>query len=280
MFNELNNFHKQNKIFEEYTTIEMWNDPHISKQMLEFHLNPDLALASRGRNFISESVKFIIDKFNMDQNKSVVDFGCGPGLYTTEFAKTGAWVTGIDVSENSISYAEKMKYEKKLNINYVQKNYLDFQTDKKFDLVTMIFCDFCVLNPAQRNQLLNIFSSVLKSGGKIIFDLFSEKFFENMPLETNYEYCSEGGFWSDEAYHLFSKTFKYEKEKTILLKYLVIEETRKRTFYNYLKSFTEQEIISELKNFSFGNFEVFNNVKGEKGNSNSDTICIVAEKTD
>lgn len=37
----------------------LWNDEHISKGMLQAHLNPDIDAASRKHEFIRESVKWI-----------------------------------------------------------------------------------------------------------------------------------------------------------------------------------------------------------------------------
>ena len=76
----------------------------------------------------------------------------GPGLYTSSFAKRGkAKVTGIDFSSNSIKYARQTAEKEELKIDYICQNYLEFNTDKKFDLITMIMCDFCALSPEQAN---------------------------------------------------------------------------------------------------------------------------------
>ena len=132
------------------TAADLWADPHISKQMLDYHLNADLDLASRNAEFVAESADWIIDRFGLGKGKRVCDFGCGPGLYTTRFAEAGADVTGVDFSANSIDYANKTAAEKGLAIDYVLSNYLDFETDGKFDLMTLIFDDICPLSPSQR----------------------------------------------------------------------------------------------------------------------------------
>ena len=52
----------------------------------------------------------------LKEGKRVIDFGCGPGLYATRLAQKGAFVTGIDFSENSINYARTAAMEKGLSI--------------------------------------------------------------------------------------------------------------------------------------------------------------------
>jgi len=86
------------------------------------------------------------------RNTEIADFGCGPGLYTTRLAERGAIVTGIDFSENSLRHAKQVADEKGLDITYVLRNYLDFDTTDRFDLIIMIMCDYCALSPGQRNK--------------------------------------------------------------------------------------------------------------------------------
>lgn len=130
--------------FEFYTASDLWTDEHIAKQMLNYHLHPDIDAASRNSTFIAESSEWIIDHFELAKCKKVADFGCGPGLYTSAFAKAGAVVTGIDFSSNSLAYASEAAQNSNLEINYVNTNYLDYSTNDHFDLIIMIMCDFAL----------------------------------------------------------------------------------------------------------------------------------------
>ena len=175
MFNKLKNINSRPKPFEYYTAIELWTNDYTAKQMLNFHLNEDLDLASRNKAFMDRSTKFIIEQFKMDNTKDVAEFGCGPGLYTHKFAETGAKVTGIDVSANSIKYAQDQAEKAGLDIDYIVADYLNFDTDKRFDLILLIFTDLCVLSPNQRSILLDKFRSLLKPDGKIFLDVERQK---------------------------------------------------------------------------------------------------------
>ena len=104
MFNELKQMNEKPKPFEIYTAEELWTDEYTSKQMLNYHLNEDIDLSSRNRKFIEKSVEWILTHFSVNDNTRMMDFGCGPGLYTQRFANTGAKVTGIDFSKSSINW--------------------------------------------------------------------------------------------------------------------------------------------------------------------------------
>ena len=86
-------------------------------------------------------MEWIAERFGVGDGAKIADFGCGPGLYTTRLARKGADVTGIDFSMRSIEYARKTAREEGLTVRYVNEDYLEYETDERFDLVMMIMCD-------------------------------------------------------------------------------------------------------------------------------------------
>ncbi len=66
-----------------------WDDPHISTQMLKAHLNPDNDLASRRPQTIQKSVDWLTASLDLQTGDSVIDLGCGPGLYASRLAEHG-----------------------------------------------------------------------------------------------------------------------------------------------------------------------------------------------
>jgi 2-polyprenyl-3-methyl-5-hydroxy-6-metoxy-1,4-benzoquinol methylase len=214
----------------------------------------------------------------VDNNSEIADFGCGPGLYTNMLAERGAIVTGIDFSENSLKYAKQIAAEKGLKTNYILTNYLEFETANSFDLITMIMCDFCVLNPEQRKKILSKFYSLLKPGGSVLLDVYSLNTFNQREESATYELNQLNGFWSPENYYCFVNTFKYEKEKVLLDKYTIIEESRKRIVYNWLQCFSKDSISIEFEENGFKVEEFYSDVAGKAFTSESTEIAIVAKK--
>ncbi len=200
MFKELKEINERPEPFQYYTADELWTNEHTAQQMLEYHLNESIDLSSRNRKFIENSVDWIISNFGVDNQTEIADFGCGPGLYAYRLAERGAQVTGIDFSENSLTYAEKVAAEKELNINYVLSNYLDYETTNQYDLIIMIMCDFSALSPNQRKKLLSKFRSLLKPDGTILLDVHSINFYNQREEAAIYELNQLNGFWSPDDY--------------------------------------------------------------------------------
>ena len=62
-------------------------------------------------------MRYIVSRFDLKPGRRVLDVGCGPGLYTTRLAASGARVTGIDFSERSIACAREQSRIKGLTID-------------------------------------------------------------------------------------------------------------------------------------------------------------------
>lgn len=278
MFKELEEINFRPEPFQYYTAEELWNEEHTSKKMLEFHLNESIDVSSRNINFVERSVDWICSYFKVDDMYHICDFGCGPGLYSNRLAERGACVTGIDFSARSIQYAKKITGEKKLEIKYILDNYLDYETDKRFDLIIMIMCDFCALSPTQRKHLLQKFHRFLNPNGKLLLDVYSLVSFEQRDEQSICELNLLDGFWSPHKYYGFLNTFKYIKEKIILDKYTIVERNRKREIYNWLQYFSKETLIAEFESNQFKVENLYSDVAGSKYDSKSGEMAVVCKK--
>lgn len=278
MFEELEEINARPEPFQYYTAEALWTDEHTSKQMLKYHLNDSVDASSRNSDFIHRSVEWIASHFNVNPQTAIVDFGCGPGLYATRLAEKGADVTGIDFSENSIRYAKETAAQKGLQIDYVRQNYLELETNKRFNLIIMIMCDFSALSPAQRQTMTRKFNTLLKPGGSVLLDVHSLAFFDQRKETATYEHNQLDGFWSPESYYGFLNTFKYDKEKVLLDKYTIIEKARTRVVYNWLQCFSRDAITTEFETNGLKIKEFYSDVAGKPFESDSHEFAIVAEK--
>ncbi len=278
MFKELKEINSRPAPFQFYTADELWTNEHTSRQMLEYHLNESIDVSSRNKRFIDRSVEWIVSHFEVNDKTKIADFGCGPGLYTTRLAEQGGKVTGIDFSKNSLKYAKQVAKQKRLTIDYVHTNYFDFETTRRFDLIIMIMCDFCALSPQQRRIMLSKFSSLLKSGGAVLLDVYSLNSFNEKEESASYELNQLNGFWSPRDYYCFVNTLKYEKEKVTLDKYTIIEESRTRIVYNWLQYFSNESLRKEIEENGFEIESFFSNVAGETFDHESTEFALVARK--
>jgi len=278
MFEELERINERPEPFQFYTANDLWTDEHTSRQMLSFHLDEAIDVSSRKAEFINRSVEWIASKFNIGMYARIADFGCGPGLYAARLAKRGAHVTGIDFSWRSIEYAKNVAAHEQLNISYVNQNYLDFETEDRFDLILMIMCDFCALSPTQRKGLLSKFHKNLQPDGSVLLDVYSLSAFEQREEVASYEVNQLNGFWSPNKYYGFLNTFKYDDEKVVLDKYTIIEFERTRQVYNWLQYFAPEDLESEFKDAGFSVKGIYSDVAGTPYDRKSSEFAVIVNK--
>jgi 2-polyprenyl-3-methyl-5-hydroxy-6-metoxy-1,4-benzoquinol methylase len=278
MFRQLQEINTRPAPFEQCTVADLWTDEHTSSQMLAFHLDGSVDLSSRNTEFIDRSARWIVSRFDLDQSKCVADFGCGPGLYTTRLAASGAAVTGIDFSHRSLRYARESSERQSLSVEYVHADYLEYETSRRFDLIAMIMCDFCALSPPQRRTMLDKFLALLKPGGSVLLDVYSLHAFDEREEIATYAPGLLDGFWSSKPYFGFLNTFKHQAEKVTLDKYTIFEETRTRVIYNWLQHFDREALGKEFENSAFVVEEFPGDVAGAAFDPESQEFAIVARK--
>lgn len=262
--------------FAEYTARELWTDPHTSGKMLALHLDPAVDAASRNREFLDRSADWIASRFALAPGSKVADFGCGPGLYAQRLARKGADVTGIDFSAGSLRYARDEAAREGLQIEYVQADYLDFETERRFDFILMIMCDFCALSREQRAVLLGRFRSLLAPRGRVLLDVYSSAMLETREEAATYAPDLLDGFWSPEPYFGFLNTFKYDRECLLLDKYTIVERSRIRRIFNWLQCFTPATLESEFTDCGLQLLERYGDVAGSRYDPGATEFAVVA----
>ncbi len=272
MYNLLKDISCRPLPFSKYTAKELWTQPHLASQMLSFHLSQETDLASRKNEDIASVVDWLNNKISIS-GKSLCDLGCGPGLYTEKFSNSGANVTGIDFSKVSLDYARENTDQ---SIAYIEADYLSDELPTGFDIVTLIYTDFCVLSPCQRKLLLSKVKQMLNPEGFFIFDVAGLGALKEKQESTSLDYKSMNGFWAKEDYVGIQKTFTYDEEKISLDRYLIIEPTTKWEIFNWFQYFSVDSIKCELRNAGFNATWIGNGLSDDPVSNNSNTMGIVA----
>jgi 2-polyprenyl-3-methyl-5-hydroxy-6-metoxy-1,4-benzoquinol methylase len=77
------------------------------------------------------------------EGRSVLDVGCGCGMYTIRLAQAAARVTALDISDEMLSILKRdAEAEGLSNLEYVNADWLDFRAAEPYDVV------FCSMTPA------------------------------------------------------------------------------------------------------------------------------------
>lgn len=255
----------------ERTMEKLWNDLHISKGMLETHLNPEIDAASRKHEFINRSAAWILSLLPF--GAYLLDIGCGPGLYTKRFAECGLRVTGMDFSERSIAYAR----EHDLKSEYVLLDYHQMDYYDAFDMITLIWCDYGALIPEERINLLQRVYRALKPGGLFLFDIFTPVYNAKLHESTSWEVYEQGGFWSPEPHVCLNAEYRYG-DNIMLRRTVIIEGSADRCYNIWDTCFTKESLLNEALPIGFSCDGFYSDVAGKPYTDESETMCAIMKK--
>lgn len=261
--------------FSRYTAKELWTRPYLAQQMLAYHLNQETDLASRRASVIDDIVNWI--DFQLDlPGKHLCDLGCGPGLYAQRFSGCGAAVTGVDFSAHSLAYARQQAAEDEMDIRYVEADYLADELPAGFDIVTLIYTDFCVLSPTQRANLLGRIRGMLKPGGQLVMDVAGIGSFAGREESSHIEYRLMGGFWAEGDYIGIQRSLVYAEDHLALDRFLIIEPGETWQIFNWFQHFTAQGLQAELGAAGFTVDEMAGDLAGAPLKPDGELLGVIA----
>jgi len=264
------------KLFEKGTAI-LWDNAHISKNMLKAHLDPDTDAASRKSAIIDSTSNWIAKNF-LSHKSNILDLGCGPGLYAKKLAVLGHHVVGIDFSKCSIEYATKDAKDNNLSIQYLYQDYLDIKYENEFDLIILIYCDFGVLNDKERNCLLTKVHKALRPNGLFIFDVFNEKYPGTKKHDNSWA-IESNGFWSEGTYLSLAETFHYSAENAFVEQYIIITNDGEIKIYrNWNRYYSKNAIGNLLDQFKFSNHKFYDDIIESSNFTSTDVTFVVSQK--
>lgn len=114
----------------------------------------------------------IIKNLNIN-NGRILDVACGKGRHAKYLNHLGFNVTGIDLSKNSIEFANKDSNE---NLKYFVHDMRSVFKKNHFDLVTNLFTSFGYFeNQEDEQTTINAMSNNLKEGGLLLIDFMNVK---------------------------------------------------------------------------------------------------------
>ena len=109
-----------------------------------------------------------IDKRAAVAEKTLLDVGCGGGIFSEAMAQRGAIVTGIDMGDAPLAVANLHKLESGLKIDYVKATAESFSDSnfQQFDTVTCLEMLEHVPDPA---SVVKACAAMTKPGGTLFF---------------------------------------------------------------------------------------------------------------
>ena len=104
------------------------------------------------------------------QGLEVIDFGCGEGGNSRHFAKMGAKVTGIDLSEGMLAHARHEEAQRPLSIRYLQGSFCN-ETELAEGSFDAVLSTMALMDGPDLDGAMNEAYRLLKPGGFLAFSI-------------------------------------------------------------------------------------------------------------
>jgi ubiquinone/menaquinone biosynthesis C-methylase UbiE len=142
-------------------------------------------LVPRDIKGICSSVERIVKRYN--QEKEILDLGCGTGRFTIELAKRRYKMHGLDMCDEMLQVARKNAQKKHLKIKFIRGDIRNFTLKKKTHVIWArgSIGDLLTLIDVKR-ALKNIRKNLLKHG-IFIFDVRDYLYHEKLFKKRNHE---------------------------------------------------------------------------------------------
>ena len=254
-----------------------WNEAEFSRRMLREHLSQAHDMASRRSAIIDQHVAWIHQAILGSQPSSILDLGCGPGLYSSRLATLGHTCTGIDFSPASISYARQNSHPK---AHYIEGDVRQVEFGQGYALAMFIYGEINVFKPQDARQILHKAHAALLPGGTLLLEAHTFDCVHRMGLEPPAWYSASQGVFADGAYLRLSENFWHAAQKVAVERFYVIEaETNEITRYTQsIQAYEDEEYTGLLREIGFSEVQIYPSLTGVAGEENRHLLVITARK--
>ena len=144
--------------------------------MSSFNLQQCYQIApSRVKQYLQAEIEFVLKHINLADK--VLELGCGYGRVLQKLIGKASKVVGIDTSQESIQLAWELIKDNFLELHEMNAINLKFE-DGEFDVVLCIQNGISAFH-VDKQKLIKEAVRVCRSGGKVLFSSYSDKFWED-----------------------------------------------------------------------------------------------------
>ena len=256
----------------------LWTDAHIAQKMLKAHLDDTHDAASRNSRTIRQTVTWI-DAVS-EGKRTLLDLGCGPGLYSQAFAALGYTVTGVDISASSLAYAKQAALAAQKQITYLRQDYVTDPIAGRYEMAICIYCDFGALIPNEQARFLQNVHAALNDHGLLIFDVFGPGLCQRCQEGREWAYQAGEDFWTAHPHYALSEHVHFSDANAWGHRTIILEASSiTKEYINWDQYYTAADITDLLARNGFTVEAIQYDLVEENTFTSNDVLFVKARKT-
>ncbi len=198
---------------------------------------------------------FIEKEIGYNKGRNILDIGCGTGRHSTELAKRGYQVTGVDLSDSMLQKAKQNAKKQQVQVTFEKHDARNLPFTSKFDIVLML-CEgaFPLMETDDMNyHILENASNALKSkNSKLIFTTLNGLF---PLLHSVKDFINSGK--KDTMAEQSMDTFDLLTLRDHMVITVVDDDGQKKTLQCNERYYMPSEVRWMLKSLNFTKIDIF-----------------------
>jgi SAM-dependent methyltransferase len=248
--------------------------------MLNEHLSQEHDAASRRLGIVEQHVTWIHQQLLFGEPASILDLGCGPGLYANSLAMLGHVCLGIDYSPASIEYARTQASRGALASSYIRDDIRNAEYGAGYDLVMHIFGEFNVFRSVDASLILKKANHALVDGGLLLLEPHNFEAVRQLGLAPPSWYTAESGLFAEYPHICFKESIWRPEDATATIRYYVLDATTGEVnrYAQSMKAYKDDQYRQILHEHGFGEVDYFPSLGGVQDEASGNLFAIVARK--
>ena len=257
-----------------------WHDPDFSRRMLKEHLSQAHDLASRRSEIIDRHVAWIHGSLLETRPSSILDLGCGPGLYTSRLAGLGHQCRGIDYSPASVEYALLQAEKQGLSCQYARDDVRQAEYGAGFDLVMMVFGEFNVFAPEDARVILGKARDALSEGGMLLLEPHTHAMVQALGEAPSTWYSEGSGLFSERPHFCLQENHWDSEAQVATTRYFIVDGATSQVTPHAasVQAYHEEEYKSLLEQCGFSEVRMGPSLTGDAEGVHEGLLVITARK--
>jgi SAM-dependent methyltransferase len=170
---------------------------------------------------VEREVAALVERMGLASGSAVLDLGCGPGLHGNRLGALGHRVTGIDIAQAVVDYAQAEANARGLPCAYRRLSFFEMEFDGAFDGAYLVNSVFNQLGEDERHELFRRTARALVPGGVFAFEVDTAIEGEVPPVQRLYSLPSSP--WSDRPHYWLERIMYFGVEQQRVTHHLILD---------------------------------------------------------
>lgn len=253
-------------------TLTLWSNDYIGRNVLKRHLDGTVDSGTRKAETVIKTSAWLY--YIKPETASILDVGCGPGLYAPLLCGYGMDYEGFDISPYQIAYA-KQHNSVPGKTRFHISDFRTWNSWQTYDLILLLYDIYSFYCRSERVAFLKKIKNNLNSSGGIVVEVFTPLHYKNRSDTTDWEYIKQNGFWCSTPYLELNAFTKYDK--SLILIQTAILNDRIELWNSWIQTFEAKDLIKELEEAGFTKFQLYGSCYGSPLTDQSEVLCVYAQ---